>query len=132
MTTWGTNWGWSILILTICINLAVLPLRITSMKSALKMQKIQPQVSAIREKYKKYKMGDPKQAEMNQELGALYKAEGVNMFGGCLPDADPVPHSDRVLQHAGEGGGPAACALAVACRTCRGRTRCIFCPSSSS
>ena len=81
----GHNWGWSILILTICINLAVLPLRITSMKSALKMQKIQPQVSAIREKYKKYKMGDPKQAEMNQELGALYKAEGVNMFGGCLP-----------------------------------------------
>jgi YidC/Oxa1 family membrane protein insertase len=79
------NWGWSILILTVCINLAVLPLRITSMKSSLKMQKIQPQVTAIREKYKKYKMGDPKQAEMNQELGALYKSEGVNMFGGCLP-----------------------------------------------
>jgi YidC/Oxa1 family membrane protein insertase len=85
------NWGWSILILTVIINIAVLPLRITSMKSALKMQKIQPQVTAIREKYKKYKMGDPKQAEMNQELGALYKQEGVNMFGGCLPTLIQFP-----------------------------------------
>jgi YidC/Oxa1 family membrane protein insertase len=85
------NWGWSILILTLIINLAVLPLRITSMKSALKMQRIQPQVSAIREKYKKYKMGDPRQAEMNRELSVLYKEEGVNMFGGCLPTLIQFP-----------------------------------------
>jgi len=85
------NWGWSILILTLIINLAVLPLRIISMRSALKMQRIQPQVSAIREKYKKYKMGDPRQAEMNKELSLLYKEEGVNMFGGCLPTLIQFP-----------------------------------------
>jgi len=88
---WAPNWGWSILILTLIINLAVLPLRIISMRSALKMQRIQPQVSAIREKYKKYKMGDPRQAEMNKELSLLYKEEGVNMFGGCLPTLIQFP-----------------------------------------
>jgi len=88
---WAPNWGWSILILTLIINLAVLPLRIISMRSALKMQRIQPQVSAIREKYKKYKMGDPRQAEMNKELSLLHKEEGVNMFGGCLPTLIQFP-----------------------------------------
>jgi YidC/Oxa1 family membrane protein insertase len=85
------NWGWAIIFLTLVINIAVLPLRVTSMKSALKMQKIQPQVSAIREKYKKFKMGDPRQADMNKELSALYKVEGVNMFGGCLPTLIQFP-----------------------------------------
>ena len=85
------NWGWAIIILTLIINIAVLPLRVTSMRSALKMQKIQPQVAAIREKYKKFKMGDPRQADMNRELSALYKVEGVNMFGGCLPTLIQFP-----------------------------------------
>jgi YidC/Oxa1 family membrane protein insertase len=79
------NWGWSILLLTLIINLAMLPTRITMMKSALKMQRIQPQMEAIKERYKKYKMNDPKRAEMNQEIFALQKKEGANMFGGCLP-----------------------------------------------
>jgi YidC/Oxa1 family membrane protein insertase len=85
------NWGWSILILTVIINLALLPLRIISMRSALKMQRIQPQVTAIREKYKKYKMGDPRQAEMNREISVLYKENNVNMFGGCLPTLIQFP-----------------------------------------
>jgi YidC/Oxa1 family membrane protein insertase len=55
------------------------------MKSALKMQKIQPQMNAIKERYKKYAMRDPKRQEMNTEIGALMKAEGVNPIGGCLP-----------------------------------------------
>ena len=50
----ASNWGVSIIILTVIINLALLPLRITSMKSALKMQKLQPQMKAIQERYKKY------------------------------------------------------------------------------
>jgi YidC/Oxa1 family membrane protein insertase len=79
------NWGISIIILTIIINLALLPLRIASMKSALKMQKLQPQMKAIQEKYKKYPMRDPRRQEMNTEIGALYKSEGVNPAGGCLP-----------------------------------------------
>jgi YidC/Oxa1 family membrane protein insertase len=79
------NWGLAIIILTVIINLALLPLRITSMKSALKMQKLQPQMKAIQEKYKKYPMRDPKRQEMNAEIGELYKREGVNPAGGCLP-----------------------------------------------
>jgi YidC/Oxa1 family membrane protein insertase len=80
-----SNWGWSILLLTLLINIAMLPTRITMMKSALKMQRIQPQMDAIKERYKKYKMNDPKRADMNQEIFALQKKEGANMFGGCLP-----------------------------------------------
>ena len=80
-----SNWGWSILLLTLVINLAMLPTRITMMKSALKMQRIQPQMDAIKERYKKYKTTDPRRTEMNQEIFALQKKEGANMFGGCLP-----------------------------------------------
>ena len=79
------NWGWAIVLQTLIITLLLLPLRVSSMKSALKMQKIQPQMNAIKEKYKKYAMRDPKRQEMNTEIGALMKAEGVNPIGGCLP-----------------------------------------------
>jgi YidC/Oxa1 family membrane protein insertase len=82
---WVANWGWSIIILTIIINLALLPLRLSSMKSALKTAKIQPQMQSIREKYKKYDMRDPRRQEMNQEIAALMKEHGVNPAGGCLP-----------------------------------------------
>ncbi len=79
------NWGWAIVIQTLIINLALLPLRISSMKSALKMQKVAPQIKAIQEKYKKYSMRDPRKQEMNKEVSELYKREGVNPVGGCLP-----------------------------------------------
>jgi YidC/Oxa1 family membrane protein insertase len=80
-----SNWGWAILVLTLVINLAMLPTRIQMMKSALKMQRIQPEMNAIKEKYKKYKTTDPRRADMNKEMFDLQKREGVNMFGGCLP-----------------------------------------------
>jgi len=86
-----SNWGVCIVVLTICINLALLPLRITSTKSALKMQKLQPQMKAIQEKYKKLPMRDPKRQEMNAEIGELYKREGVNPAGGCLPLVIQMP-----------------------------------------
>ena len=88
---WIHNWGWAIAIQTLIINLALLPLRISSMKSALKMQKVAPQIKAIQEKYKKYSMRDPRKQEMNQEVSALYKAEGVNPVGGCLPMVIQMP-----------------------------------------
>jgi YidC/Oxa1 family membrane protein insertase len=81
----ASNWGVSIIILTVIINLALLPLRITSMKSALKMQKLQPQMKAIQERFKKLPMRDPKRQEMNAEIAELYKREGVNPAGGCVP-----------------------------------------------
>jgi YidC/Oxa1 family membrane protein insertase len=80
-----SNWGWAILVLTLVINLAMLPTRIQMMKSALKMQRIQPEMNSIKEKYKKYKATDPRRADMNKEMFDLQKREGVNMFGGCLP-----------------------------------------------
>jgi len=82
---WVQNWGWSIIILTIIINIVGFPLRLTSMKSALKMQKLQPQMKAIQEKYKKYPMRDPRRQEMNQEIAALFKREGASPMGGCIP-----------------------------------------------
>jgi YidC/Oxa1 family membrane protein insertase len=87
----ASNWGVSIIILTVIINLALLPLRITSMKSALKMQKLQPQMKAIQERYKKYPMRDPRRADMNAEISALYKEHGANPAGGCLPLVIQMP-----------------------------------------
>jgi len=79
------NWGWAIVIQTFLISIALLPLRITQMKSMLKMQRIQPQIKSIQEKYKKYSLRDPRKAAMNEEVSAIYKKEGVNPAGGCLP-----------------------------------------------
>ncbi|HKI27720.1 MAG TPA: membrane protein insertase YidC [Candidatus Sulfotelmatobacter sp.] len=79
------NWGWAIVVQTLIITIALLPLRITQMKSMLKMQRIQPQIKSIQDKYKKYSLRDPRKAAMNEEVSALYKKEGVNPVGGCLP-----------------------------------------------
>ncbi|MGA9473627.1 MAG: membrane protein insertase YidC [Terriglobales bacterium] len=79
------NWGWAILLQTLIINLALLPLRLSQMKSMLKMQRVAPQIKSIQEKYKKYSLRDPRKADMNTEISALYKKEGVNPAGGCLP-----------------------------------------------
>jgi YidC/Oxa1 family membrane protein insertase len=85
------NWGWAIVIQTFFITLLLLPLRIYQMKSALKMQKLQPQMKAIQEKYKKYSGRDPKKQDMQKEIGELYKTHGVNPVGGCLPLLAQMP-----------------------------------------
>jgi len=85
------NWGWAIVLQTIIINLALLPLRLSQTKSMLKMQKLGPQTKAIQEKYKKYSMRDPRKQAMNEEIAALYKKEGVNPVGGCLPMVIQMP-----------------------------------------
>jgi YidC/Oxa1 family membrane protein insertase len=79
------NWGWAILILTLMLNVLMLPTRVMMMRSSLKMQRIQPQMDQIKARYAKYKATDPKRQEMNKEVFDLQKKEGVNMFGGCLP-----------------------------------------------
>jgi YidC/Oxa1 family membrane protein insertase len=79
------SWGWAILVLTVILNVAMLPTRFMMMKSSLKMQRIQPQIEAIKAKYAKYKTTDPRRQDMNKEMFDLQKKEGVNMFGGCLP-----------------------------------------------
>ena len=85
------SWGWAIVIFTIMINLILLPLRVQGMKSAVKMQRIQPQIDAIKLKYKNPKATDPKAGEMNAEVMALQKANGVSMLGGCIPSLIQLP-----------------------------------------
>jgi len=79
------NWGFSIIVLTVIINLLIFPLRHRSMVSMRKMQAIQPEIKAIQERYKKYKVTDPERQKMNQEMMALYKQKGVNPASGCVP-----------------------------------------------
>lgn len=82
---WIPNWGWAIAFLTLVITMALLPLRISSMKSSLRMQKLQPQMKLIQDKYKRYSLTDPRRADMQKEMQELYKKEGVNPIGGCFP-----------------------------------------------
>ena len=78
------NWGWTIVVLTLVINMALFPLRISSYKTTLKMQRVGPEIKSIQERYKKYKMNDPRKADMNKEVMAVYSREGINPVGGCF------------------------------------------------
>ena len=79
------NYGWSIIILTVLINVAMFPLRHKSVVSMRKMQEIQPEVKAIQDRYAKLKATDPAKQKMNQEMMQLYRDRGVNPASGCLP-----------------------------------------------
>jgi YidC/Oxa1 family membrane protein insertase len=89
--TYVHNYGWSIILVTIFINIALFPLKISSLKSMKKMQGLQPQIAAINEKYKNVGLRDAKKQEQNQEVMALYSKHGVNPLGGCLPMALQMP-----------------------------------------
>jgi YidC/Oxa1 family membrane protein insertase len=78
------NWGWAIVVLTLVINMVLFPLRISSYKTTLKMQRVGPEIKQIQEKYKKYSMRDPRKQEMNKEVMAVYSREGINPLGGCF------------------------------------------------
>jgi len=79
------NWGVAILLVTFVIRLALFPLTAKSYTSMKKMQKLSPKMNAIRDKYKKARTDAAQRAKMNQELMALYQAEGYNPMSGCLP-----------------------------------------------
>ncbi len=82
---YAANWGWSIIILTVIINLVMFPLRHKSVVSMRKMQELQPEVKAIQERYKHLKMSDPARSKQNTELMNLYRERGVNPASGCVP-----------------------------------------------
>ena len=73
------NWGIAIICLTILVRILVLPANLFSYKSMRKMQEIQPQIQALREKYK------DDQQKQQQEMMALMRENKVNPLGGCLP-----------------------------------------------
>jgi YidC/Oxa1 family membrane protein insertase len=79
------NYGWSIIALTVLINLVMFPLRHKSVVSMRKMQDLQPEVKAIQDRYAKLKMADPAKQKMNVELMNLYRERGVNPASGCVP-----------------------------------------------
>jgi len=79
------NYGWSIIVLTIIINLVMFPLKHKSIVSMRKMQELQPQMKAIQDRYAKLKMTDPGRQKMNEEVMALYKQNGTNPAAGCVP-----------------------------------------------
>ena len=73
------NYGFVLIVFAFLVKLLVYPLTKKSYQSTTAMQAIQPEVNAIREKYK----SNP--TKMNQATMALYKEKGVNPLGGCLP-----------------------------------------------
>ncbi len=79
------NYGWSIIVVTLIINLLTLPLKLSSMKSMQKTALVKPELERINEKYKGISMTDPRAAKKNEEVMALYKEHGINPAGGCLP-----------------------------------------------
>jgi YidC/Oxa1 family membrane protein insertase len=85
------NWGWAIIIFTAAFTLLMLPTRFMMLKSSLKMMRVQHKVDAIKKKYANFKATDPKRADMNAEMMELYKVEGVNMYGSCLPTLVQMP-----------------------------------------
>jgi len=85
------NWGWSIILVTLAINLILFPLKLTSLKSMKKMQMLQPEVKKIQANYKGLSMRDPKKQKQNEELMALYQKHDVNPMGGCLPMVLQIP-----------------------------------------
>jgi YidC/Oxa1 family membrane protein insertase len=83
------NYGWSIVVLTILINLAMAPLRHFSIANGIKMAKLAPEMRVIQERYRKVPALDPKRQEMQKEVAALYARHGMSMSTqltvGCLP-----------------------------------------------
>jgi YidC/Oxa1 family membrane protein insertase len=78
------NYGVAIIALTLIVKSVMLPLSKASFVSAKKMQDLQPEIKALRERVK-----DPNQ--LNQEMFALYKRKGVNPMGGCFPVLIQIP-----------------------------------------
>ena len=79
------NYGWAIVVATCLINVLLLPLKFTNLKSMRKMQEIQPHIAAINAKYKDIPLRDPRKNQQNQEIMELYQKHKVNPLGGCLP-----------------------------------------------
>jgi len=79
------NYAFSIVLLTVAINLALYPLTLQSIVQMAALQKIQPKMKELQTKYK----DEPQ--KMQKETMELYKAEKVNPLGGCLPTLLKIP-----------------------------------------
>ena len=82
---WTGNWGWSIVMLTLCLQAVLLPLSYKQMKSMAGMKKVQPELQKIQQKFAK----DPQR--LQAEMMEVYKKHGVNPLGGCAPIVLQMP-----------------------------------------
>ena len=73
------NYGIAIIILTVIVKLCLYPVYAKSMKSTMKMGKLQPKMQELQQKYGKDR------EVYQQKVSELYKEEGASMYGGCLP-----------------------------------------------
>jgi YidC/Oxa1 family membrane protein insertase len=85
--TWlpGQNYGVAIILLTVLVKVVFYPLSLKSMRSMKQMQALQPQLNALRSKYR----SDPQRFQREQM--EIFKQQGVNPMGGCLPMVVQIP-----------------------------------------
>jgi YidC/Oxa1 family membrane protein insertase len=83
------NYGWSIVLLTLLINLVMGPFRHFGIVNGIKMAKLAPEMRVIQERYRKFSLMDPRRQQMQEEMAALYARHGLSMSTqmtvGCLP-----------------------------------------------
>lgn len=79
------NWGWSIILLTIVVKLAFLPLSAASYRSMAQMRKLAPEIERLKEKF-----GNDRQ-KMSTAMMEFYRQEKINPLGGCLPMLVQMP-----------------------------------------
>jgi YidC/Oxa1 family membrane protein insertase len=75
----GISWGWSIVLLTVCVRAILVPLTFRQIKSMVRMQALAPQMKEIQAKYKQDK------ERQSQEMMKFYRENNVNPLGSCLP-----------------------------------------------
>jgi YidC/Oxa1 family membrane protein insertase len=83
--TIGLTWAWAIVVLTIMVRTALLPLTVRQIHSMQSLQRHAPEMKAIQQKYK----GD--RQKMNEELMKFYKENSINPAASCLPIAAQIP-----------------------------------------
>lgn len=81
----GIGYGWVLILFGVLVRVALWPLNSKAMRSQLKTMELQPRLKEIQAKYKN------DQERMQREVIRLYKEEGFNPLGGCLPLLLPMP-----------------------------------------
>jgi YidC/Oxa1 family membrane protein insertase len=81
----GVPWGWAIVLLTVVVRALMVPLTFKQLHSMQRMQRLQPEIKAIQQKYKEDKQ------RQQQEMMRFYKENNVNPFSSCLPLALQIP-----------------------------------------
>jgi YidC/Oxa1 family membrane protein insertase len=84
-TTFGLTWAWSIVVLTICVRMLLVPLTVRQIHSMQRMQQHLPEMKALQKRYK----NDRK--KQNEELMKFYRENNINPASSCLPILPQIP-----------------------------------------